>query len=71
MITASLVMYIASGTHWVLNVYAAMRELRDARTGRASFSIRTLYVLSEVGSIALFFNVREYFSLYAHTFDEM
>lgn len=56
MMTASLAMYIASGTHWVLNVYAAMRALRDARAGRASFSIHTLYVLSEVGSIALFFN---------------
>ncbi|KAF9064961.1 hypothetical protein BDP27DRAFT_1366778 [Rhodocollybia butyracea] len=56
MMTASLAMYIASGMHWVLNVYAAMRALRDARAGRAGFSIHTLYVLSEVGSIALFFN---------------
>ncbi|KAF9064965.1 hypothetical protein BDP27DRAFT_1425261 [Rhodocollybia butyracea] len=56
MMTASLAMYIASGMHWVSNVYAAMRVLRDARAGRASFSIHTLYVLSEVGSIALFFN---------------
>ncbi|KAF9060365.1 hypothetical protein BDP27DRAFT_1370601 [Rhodocollybia butyracea] len=56
MLTASLLMYIASGTLWVMNVYAAVRELQGGHAGMEAFSMRTLYVWSEVASIALFFN---------------
>ncbi|KAF9059622.1 hypothetical protein BDP27DRAFT_455560 [Rhodocollybia butyracea] len=55
LLSATLFMYIASGTHWGLNMYTMMRELQDPQAW-AVLPLEQIYVWSVVTTIALFFN---------------
>lgn len=57
MLTATLVMYAASGTHWILNCYTVMREIRNP----AAFLVlpfETLFGWSLITTIMVVFTVR-------------
>ncbi|KAJ7124382.1 hypothetical protein C8R44DRAFT_783409 [Mycena epipterygia] len=55
MLVATLTMYVASGTHWGLNLYTMMREIRDS-DGWAALPIQPRYRWSVASTIALSFN---------------
>ncbi|KAF9059629.1 hypothetical protein BDP27DRAFT_1431083 [Rhodocollybia butyracea] len=55
LLSATLFMYIASGTHWGLNLYTLMRELQDPQAW-AVLPSHQIFVWSEVTTIAIFFN---------------
>lgn len=49
-------MYIASGTHWGLNIYTSMKAIQDPQAW-AALPIEVVYMWSVVTTIALFLNV--------------
>ncbi|KAJ7200019.1 hypothetical protein GGX14DRAFT_303471, partial [Mycena pura] len=55
MLTATVTMYVASATHWGLNLYTMMREIDDP-DGWAGLPIEKPWLWSVVTTIALFFN---------------
>ncbi|KAF9059626.1 hypothetical protein BDP27DRAFT_1431081 [Rhodocollybia butyracea] len=55
LLSATLFMYIASATHWSLNLYTLMRELQDPQAWTALPS-QQIYLWSLVTTVALFFN---------------
>lgn len=68
MLGATLVMYLASGTHWILNCYTLMREIKGPEAW-AALPVETVYRWSLITTIALFFSVRERVSRYSGIFD--
>lgn len=52
-----VVMYVAAGIHWSVNVYTFIREIRDP-TAWAALPPSTIYRWSMITSVALFTGVR-------------
>ncbi|EIM84263.1 uncharacterized protein STEHIDRAFT_170004 [Stereum hirsutum FP-91666 SS1] len=55
MMAATLVMYLASATHWILNCYTLMREIRGPEAW-AALPVETVFRWSLITTIALFFS---------------
>lgn len=57
LLSATVLMYTASGTHWGLNCYTVMREFRDPEAW-AALPMETVFRWSLIATIMLFFTVR-------------
>lgn len=66
MLFATIVMYSATSTSWILNIYTLMREIRDPE-GWAALSVYTKFRWSVITTAMLFFNVSTSFRLSSTT----